>query len=268
MAELTGKAISELPESTTVNNSALVALSENGASKKMTLATLVGNLLKKTGDTMSGPLTIADASIVVQDTRITSGTTPSSDIYGRSYYLNDSNGFNIATWQVMSLANGREGFQLVAGKRVNNVNKFNYIRMNVDANGDPIVELSGAAAWRKALGLCYAVNNTFTNSYIVENGFVSNSTTEVIFTVNVPLSMENISTVTVTSLSGVLRGISGYLNSTYTETNFATASGYTVTATKRSANEVQVVIKKSSAYTNVDNNTPVSYAGSITLKFT
>lgn len=122
------------------------------------------------GDTMTGALTIADASSVVKDNRITSGTAPSSDIYGRSYYLNDSNGFNIATLQLMSLANGREGFQLVAGKKVNGVNKFNYMRLNLDANGDPVVELNAAAAWRSALNALNKSGDIMTGSLTFSAG--------------------------------------------------------------------------------------------------
>lgn len=40
MAELTGKAVSELPEATSVQDSDLFAVSQNGSSKKMTVATL------------------------------------------------------------------------------------------------------------------------------------------------------------------------------------------------------------------------------------
>lgn len=120
--------------------------------------------VSKSGDTMTGDLTISGASSVVKDPRITTGVTPQSNIYGRAVYLNDSQRFNIGTWQIMALTNGCEGFQLVAGKKVNNVNKFNYIRMLVDANGNPVVELSGAAAWRTALETIKYANITGTDT--------------------------------------------------------------------------------------------------------
>lgn len=123
------------------------------ASDISALDTALSGKVSKAGDTMTGDLILQDGSCITQDTRITSGTAPSSDIYGKSVYLNDSARFNVGTWQIMSLVNGREGFQLVAGKKVNDVNKFNYIRMLVDANGNPVVEMNGSAAWRSALGL-------------------------------------------------------------------------------------------------------------------
>lgn len=256
MAELTGKAISELPESTTVNNSALVALSENGASKKMTLATLVGNLLKKTGDTMTGVYRFKSSN-VDKDNAVS--------VWGNSYpVVVDKDGAYLGSVRGFTLDTGVSGVQITG----QNGDYQNILRLGETANNKHDVYVTAPGTWRKALGLCYAVNDTFTNGYIIENGYVSTSTTEVWLTVSTPLSMENISTVTVTSLNGVMRGINGYLNNVASNTNFATASGYTVTATKQSNHEARVVIKKSSAYTNVDNNTPVSYAGAITLKFT
>ena len=100
---------------------------------------------------MTGDLTVDNASAVVKDGRVESGTTPGSNIYGRAFYLFDKNGVNVGTFQIMSLANGREGFQLVANKKVGNTNKNNYLRMNVDSNGDPVIDLSSPAAWRAAL---------------------------------------------------------------------------------------------------------------------
>ena len=136
------------------------------ANQKAQVCTNIG-AVNKTGDIMSGDLFISGASAIVLDSRITSGTAPSSDIYGRSFYLNDSQRFNIGTWQLMSLANGREGFQLVASKKVNNVNKFNYVRMLVDANGDPVVDLNGPAAWRTALNAVNKAGDTMTGNLII-----------------------------------------------------------------------------------------------------
>ena len=210
-----------------------------------------------------------NGSVIVQDRSITSGTTPSSDIYGKSYYLNDSNDFNIATWQLTSLANGREGFQLVAGKKVNNVNKFNYLRMHVDANGDPIVEVNGAAAWRKALGLCYAVNESYqTTASICLSGITDSASKTLYFTLPIPKSMENISTVTVTSLNGWIAGPIGALNSSAANVQFVGASGYTSSAVKLSNYAVRIALTKSTAFTNSVNSSCVTYFGHVSVKFT
>ncbi len=48
MAELTGKAVSELPEATNVQDSDLLALSQNASSKKVFAETLVQYIVSKT----------------------------------------------------------------------------------------------------------------------------------------------------------------------------------------------------------------------------
>lgn len=164
--------IDQLPEITDANNADEMPIEQGTTTRKIKILNLLKNVLKLTGGILTGQLTIADNSLVVQDSRITTGTAPLSNIYGRSVYLNDSTGFNIATLQIMSLANGREGFQLVAGKKVNGVNKHNYLRMNVDANGDPVVELNGAAAWLAALGLgSVSTGASGANLFTVASGF-------------------------------------------------------------------------------------------------
>lgn len=233
------------------------------------LSTALSGKVSKAGDTMTGDLLLSGASASALDSRITSGTTPSSDIYGRAFYLNDSQRFNIGTWQIMALANGREGFQLVAAKRVNNVNKFNYVRMLVDANGEPVVELNGSAAWRTALGLTYAANNTFSVTEAVIGGLVTNNASRLLFDVNVDKSLENISTVTVTAMTGHTAGVSGVIDSNSSaSTNLLTKSGYTISATKLSNYTVRIMINKSSAFTNATTATPFAYYGTFTLKFT
>ena len=287
--------------------------------EKATRNTALSGKVSKAGDTMTGDLTISGASSAVKDTRITSGTAPSSDIYGRSFYLFDSNGFNIGTLQVVSLANGREGFQLVAGKKVNGVNKYNYIRLYVDANGDPIVDLSSPAAWRAALSLNainntgavgagglridflngsdqyhmafyasgnnkvtlfdknwnsvwhipwdYKANDTFSiTSSLVLNGFIGNSAkTMLYFDCVVDRSMENISTISVTAMTGYIVGTNGRDTSGNTD---YTGSGFTLSCTKQGNHHVRIGITKTSAFPIGDGFTPATYFGTLTLKFT
>lgn len=54
MAELTGKAVSELPAATTAQKADLIAVSQSGASKKMTLETLMNTSL---GNVTQGTIT-------------------------------------------------------------------------------------------------------------------------------------------------------------------------------------------------------------------
>lgn len=111
------------------------------------------------------------------------------------------------------------------------------------------------------------------SSYIVASGLVRDSSKTIAFTVYTDKSMKNISTVTVTAMSGYFRCTNGFVD-TSSSTNFITASGYTVTAEKKSDHAVTIFIAKSSAYTEasggatVTNNSLACFNGSITLKFT
>lgn len=275
--------IDDLPSISIANDSDEIAIEQGTATKKITkgnflqeivssISSLISDIsgkVSKAGDTMSGDLLLSDASCISQDSRITSGTTPSSNIYGRSFYLNDRQRFNIGTWQIMSLTNGRDGFQLVGAKKVNNVNKYNYIRMLVDANGNPVVELNGAAAWRSALGLCYAANDTYSSGTTIISGIVTNNAKRLLFIATVDKSLENISTVTVTDLHGHTAGVAGVIDGNSSSSDdLKNKSGYTVTATKINNNTVRIQIDKSTALTNTSTATPFTIYGYFTLKFT
>lgn len=58
MAELTGKAISELPAATTIGDSDLLALSQGGASKKITPSVLLTGVQKTRADITTAPSSI------------------------------------------------------------------------------------------------------------------------------------------------------------------------------------------------------------------
>lgn len=103
-------------------------------------------------------------------------------------------------------------------------------------------------------------------SRITTTGFVSNSTTVLDFTVYTPKRLTNISGISVMNCNVLLRGISGYLNSNSTLTDYASASGYTVSASMVGTNAITIRITKSSAFTNTSNNTPVNVSGYIKLK--
>ena len=135
------------------------------------------------------------------------------------------------------------------------------------ANGG--TEASTAANARKNLELCYATNDTFSvNASVVLIGIINNQgLTDIYLDCVVDKSMENISSISVTTLSGVLRGISGHLDSAST-INFVSSSSYTVTATKLSDTHARILIKKTSAFSNATAYTPVAFWGTVTLKFT
>lgn len=104
-------------------------------------------------------------------------------------------------------------------------------------------------------------------SYTNLNGFITSSTKSVSFSFYTPKSLANISTITVTAFTGTIRGGSGYLDGQTSAYDWLADASYTLTATKMSDNMIRIVCTKTSAYTNVTNNTPVSYYGSVGLAF-
>ena len=74
-------------------------------------------------------------------------------------------------------------------------------------------------------------------------------------------------TITVNKFEVVMRGINGNVNSQSSAIDYVGRSGYTLSAARYSNGRVlRVRVHKSSDYTNVTNNTPVSVNG--TLEFT
>ena len=121
---------------------------------------------------------------------------------------------------------------------------------------------------------CYEPGDSFeigaTN--LIMQGIISSSTTTIWFTLYTDKSLKNITSIRCTKLHGAIRSSSGYINSYSTNAgvlNYAATSGYTVTANKVSNYAVCIVLKKSSAFTNVSNNTPVAFMCNqgITLAF-
>ena len=148
-----------------------------------------------------------------------------------------------------------------------NVNKVNDTDMNeiktvVNTNYDAMID-----------ELYYKANDTFEvgssggTTYSIFPGFISVGTTTVLFSITTTKRLDNINTITINSLELVLRGGSGYLNSSSGFTEYKGASGYTLSATIRGEREIVISVLKSSTFTNITNNTPVIVGGHIKLTF-
>ena len=87
-------------------------------------------------------------------------------------------------------------------------------------------------------------------------GLVTTSGKDVFFTVTLPKRLDNVSSFTVDTLTGGMRGGSGYVDGTSDSSNLK--SGYTVSGIILDSNNIRVQLTKSSAMSNVTNNTPVS----------
>lgn len=217
--------------------------------------------VNKTGDTMTGSLGFTSANLDMD------GTVPSSITDGAGFRFYDKDGVQIGVVTPTFMPNGFQGVTIGSHRVVGGSDKWNVMRTGIDSNGNCAIEMgsSEATAWKSALGLTYAVNDTF-STHIPLNGFITSGTKRATVVLQVPKSLENISTVTITAMSGSIRGISGYVDSTTDATNLKTT--YTCTASKESDNAILIVIDKSTAFTNATNNTPATVYATITLKFT
>lgn len=109
--------------------------------------------------------------------------------------------------------------------------------------------------------LFYQPGDTFESSYYMPiSGHITASTKNVSLTLVVPKRLDNITSITCNKFNSEARGISGYLNNQAGNVNYVGLSGYTVECYKATDNSVLIQIRKSSAWTNVDNNTPVTFA--------
>lgn len=95
----------------------------------------------------------------------------------------------------------------------------------------------------------------------VASGYISASTTSIFVTVITPKRLDNITSITVTSLNVQARGTSGYINSQGGFNEYVGVTGYTISADKSGSNAITIRLTKSSAFTNTSNNTPVCLNG-------
>lgn len=91
------------------------------------------------------------------------------------------------------------------------------------------------------------------------NGFVTSSTASIHIAVTTSKILTNISSVTVNIARGTLRGIAGYINSQSSAVDWTTVAGITVDVLIRGTNLLALRFTSETAYTNVTNNTPVSF---------
>lgn len=103
-------------------------------------------------------------------------------------------------------------------------------------------------------------SNMFPGTFTA-NGYISSRTSAVYVTLVTPKRLDNINSITIDSINVEARGISGYLNSQNGYIEYVGASGYTLNAWISSLNTITIKIIKSSAFTNVNNNTPIVLTG-------
>lgn len=113
----------------------------------------------------------------------------------------------------------------------------------------------------------YKASDTFSTSELLPcTGYITHGSDRIYLSLYVDKSLKNISSISVTTLSGSIRTVEGkYITDTTDTVNWLT--GNTVTAVKATDRAVRIMIQFAEAPTNAVNNTPVTGALNIGLSF-
>ena len=159
MATLTGKAVSELPAASSINDADIFAISQSGSSKKLSWSTLLAPLIQrfaaKTDLNSYLPLTAGNNKPLTGNLAFksdyTDGDTPSSINYGnRLYFLDSADGGMGYVAEAFDSA-GNQGIYINTRRVVSGTTKNNTLIIAQDSSGNPVI--TDAASWRKALGI-------------------------------------------------------------------------------------------------------------------
>lgn len=117
--------------------------------------------------------------------------------------------------------------------------------------------------------LYYFAGNSFAASgAVILSGYSGYANKNLYFTCQLPKSLENITSVSVSRFTGAVRGIGGYLNNSTDSTNWLTDSSVTsVTASIVAPNMVRIQIVTSAGMSGATVNTPVVFNGQVTFNF-
>ena len=121
----------------------------------------IGNITSDYGDIYSGgtieaegDVTAYESNFVSKDSRLTSLTTPSSNIYGKAIAFADSTGAQNSYVRPFALTSGVQGIQVETRAYIGGAWKYNTINLCINqSTGAKTIGLSDGAAWRNALGL-------------------------------------------------------------------------------------------------------------------
>ena len=117
--------------------------------------------------------------------------------------------------------------------------------------------------------LFFKAGDTLTFDDVPVSGLVTSSGKIINLLVPVGKSLANINSISVTTCKGGVRtSAGGYVNSGSDSQNWLSESGVTVTATKSNNHTINLRFTSTNAFTNVTNNTPVSFwCNPLTLSF-
>lgn len=109
--------------------------------------------VSRTGDTMTGDLTLSNSKITQIDQDFNLTSRPSSDQIELFAILRDVSSRYFAQFRGFHLTNGESGINLGAIREVSGSVYYNGVTFYIGDDGSPRISLDYSAAWRKALGL-------------------------------------------------------------------------------------------------------------------
>ena len=109
--------------------------------------------VSKAGDTMTGPLVMADTNVSIDTSTVTVGASPESNTEAGLLRLRDSAKTIFGRLRGFFGSDGRVGTQMVGERTVNGSLVQNILGLYVNDSGNQAVGISDPAAWRSALGL-------------------------------------------------------------------------------------------------------------------
>ena len=125
-----------------------VVLGRIGSSPKTT-----EGKVNRSGDTMTGDLTLSNSKITQIDQDFNLTSRPSSDQIELFAILRDVSSRYFAQFRGFHLTNGESGINLGAIREVSGSVYYNGVTFYIGDDGSPRISLDYSAAWRKALGL-------------------------------------------------------------------------------------------------------------------
>ena len=184
--------ISQLPESNNFTSDDVIAIEIDGVTYKLTGSTLatalktLGGYVSKTGDTMTGQLTITNNSYITKiNPAVDVSTNPSSTQFYVGTELVDKNNKRSAVVECMQDTSGRNTLRLFAYGYDTNGNQKVENGLSVIANRDGTIDyaLPNQANFRKAIGVMgedipltsssVEINNGVTTQVFSNTGFES-----------------------------------------------------------------------------------------------
>lgn len=128
----------------------------------------LADFVKKTGDTMTGNLTMDNRSVFAQSATLKDGTLVSSPTTSIArFYLADKDGYNLGYLVPYFNSDGRQATLLAARRHIGDNDIVNSLYLYVAANGARSVVVSDAAAWRSAIGAVNKAGDTMTGNLLI-----------------------------------------------------------------------------------------------------